>query len=164
MENKFEDFVISVNEKAKKNKNGFNPAVRIEDFRKNLQSLYNKIDNDWLKNDLEKGYIKTGFEKTSIFEQLLGTYTIDEKWIQIGSERLIFSPVGTMLAGTDARVDLLYRYKEIMIVHVKDTLSNPVKYDWKYISDSNGEDSYTLLTKNSFQTLIMNLVNETCNI
>jgi hypothetical protein len=159
-EQAFENFVISMNEKAKEsNESGFNVPERIELFNKNIQSLYNTIDNDWLKKDLDGGFIKTGLEKISIKEQPLGIYNVNSKWIQIGSKRLTLEPIGTVLIGTDARIDLIYKYKEVMLVLLGGEIKKK-KPEWKYIIES-GKIKYEPLTKSSFQKLIMDLVYET---
>ncbi len=160
MEQTFDDFVVSMNKTSKKNNvDDINVPQRIEMFNRNIQSLYKSIDGEWLKKGLESGYIKTGEESISINERQLGIYNVKAKWIQIGTKRLTLEPIGTVLVGSDARIDLIYKYKEIMLVLLAGE-GKKKKPEWKYIVE-NGKISFEPLTKDSFQKLIMDLVYET---
>ncbi|MBQ4406625.1 MAG: hypothetical protein II852_06415 [Bacteroidales bacterium] len=163
MEQAFDDFVISMNRTSKNtDADGINVPQRIEMFDRNIRSLYQLIDNDWLKKGLESGFIKTGEERISINERLLGIYDVNAKWIQIGAKRLTLEPIGTVLVGIDARIDLIYKYKEIMLVLLAGE-GKKKKPEWKYVV-ANGKVAYEPLTKDSFQKLIMDVVYETDRI
>ena len=176
MGKKFTDFINKMEEEAKKDKNGFNPAERIESYRKLVNSLYNDIDGG-LREEIESGKIQTGTVPITITEEQLGPYAIDEKWIQIGNARIQFHPVGTILVGTNARVDMTYGTKDVMIVRTGENVVGPgdlidieVKGDapkrrratgksvWKYVKDENRR-SYVKLDKEHFQDLIIEVVN-----
>ena len=177
MGKKFTDFVNKMDEEAKKDKKGFNPAERIESFRKLVNSLYADIDS-WLGEEIESGKILTGTVPITITEERLGSYMVDEKWIQIGNVRIQFHPVGTILVGTNARVDMVCGAKEVMIVRVGENVESPYnlihveingeiikkrkssgKSVWKYVN-ADQRLSYVKLDKNSFEDLIIEVVNE----
>ena len=162
-------------EEAKKNKNGFNPTERIESYRNLVNSLYADIDA-WLREELESGKIMTGIVPITITEEQLGSYAVDEKWIQIGNARIQFHPIGTMLIGTDARVDMVYRSKDIMIIRTGENVVGPGdlievevngeppkkrrfpgKSVWKYVKEGH-RLSYVTLDKDRFEDLIIEVV------
>lgn len=175
MGKKFTDFVNKMDEEAKKDKNGFNPAERIESYRSLVNSLYTKIDS-WLNEGLEAGKIQTGVVPITITEERLGPYSIDEKWIQIGNARIQFHPVGTILIGTNARVDMTYGTKDVMIVRTGENVvgpgdlieikengespkkkRSPGKSVWKYVKEGH-RLSYVTLDKDRFEDLIIEVV------
>ena len=176
MGKKFTDFINKMDEEAKKDKNGFNPAERIDSYRNIVNSLYADIDA-WLREGIEAGKIQTGTVPITITEELLGPYAIDEKWIQIGNARILFHPVGTILVGTNARVDMTYGTKDVMIVRTGENVvgpgdlieiqvngeapkkrKTPGKSVWKYVRDENRR-SYVTLDKKHLEDLIIEVVN-----
>lgn len=176
MGKKFNDFVSSMNGEAQK-KEGFNATERIETYKKVTAELYHQVD-EWLREGIKAGNIKTGTAPITITEEKLGSYVIDSKWIEIGPARLELRPIGTMMIGTNARIDLIYHSSDVMIVRVGehiegafDQISVRVVGDavpkkkpagkpvWKYVSRHN-RVSYTALNEDSFQGLIMTLINE----
>lgn len=176
MGKKFDEFVNKLDEDSKRAPKEFNPTKRIDKFRRLIQSLYSTID-EWLEKELLSQKIKTGEVPITISEEMLGSYQVDEKWIQIGNAKIIFQPIGTILIGTDARVDMIYRSKTIMIVRTGDDIEGPddlIHFQedgkpepkkkgkgesvWKYVK-ANQRLSYVALNKETFQDLIINLVN-----
>lgn len=174
----FTDFVKEKNEKANKDsKRGtINPAERIAFFVKEIEHLYNCIDTEWLKDELLNHSISTGLTQITIREESLGIYNVDSKWLQIGNERVTLQPIGTVMIGTNARVDLIYKEKNVMLVLIgenveqgSDLISIKVngeytkppkksgKSVWKYVTKNN-RLSYITLTKSSFQNLLMDIM------
>ncbi len=175
MGKKFTDFINKMDEEAKNNKNGFNPAERIDKYRNLVNSLYADIDS-WLSEEIESGKILTGIVPITITEERLGSYAVDEKWIQIGNARIQFHPVGTILIGTDARVDMVYGAKDVMIIRAGENIESPYgtnlkeingdsakkrmspgKSVWKYVKDGY-RLSYVTLNKDRFEDLIIEVV------
>ena len=179
MGKKFDDFVNKMDAEAKAKSKEFDPEKRIKKFQTLIEGLYSEIDT-WLQEGIHNGKIQTGLIPVSIKEELLGVYEVNDKWIQIGNARFNLHPVGTILIGTDARIDLIYRSKEIMIVRAGKDIEYPgqlisiqvnggsgpkkkekVELVWKYVKD-NRRLSYSALNKESFENLIMDLINGTC--
>ena len=179
MGKKFTDFINKMEEEAKKDKNGFNPTERIESYRNLVNSLYADIDA-WLREELESGKIMTGIVPITITEEQLGSYAVDEKWIQIGNARIQFHPIGTILIGTDARVDMVYRSKDVMIIRTGENVESPygdynsVENDkatkkrrfagqsvWKYVKGGH-RLSYVTLDKDRFEDLIIDVIDGNC--
>lgn len=175
MGKKFTDFINKMDEEAKKNKAGFNPSERIKAYQDLVNSLYADIDS-WLREEMESGKILTGVVPITITEERLGTYAVDEKWIQIGNARIQLQPVGTLLVGTNARVDMTYDSKDVMIIRTGENVESPYdlisveingepskkrkqggKSVWKYVK-ANQRLSYVTLDKERFEDLIMDIV------
>ena len=168
---KFESFLKEKTEEAKKSE--FNPAERIEKFKQHVAELYDKIDNEWLKQYIESGEIKTGCCPITIAEARLGVYEVNAKWIEIAGNRINLKPIGTEILGTDARVDISYRAKEYMLVRVGENVEGfhiivsgngekpkqkPAgKIVWKLVSKRQ-RTSYTTLNKDVFTNLLMELM------
>ena len=144
----FSDFLSQQNEKAKKEK-AFDASAHIVKYQGLIRDLYNKIDTEWLGEYVKSGQVKTGECICSITEEMLGTYQVQSKWIEIAGQRISIEPVGTILIGTDARLDIVYRGRERMIVHV-DNL-------WKLV-DREQCISYKVLNAEVFQNLLMDLM------
>ena len=144
----FYDFLNQQNEKVKKEKT-FNASECITKYQGLIRDLYNKIDTEWLGEYVNRGLVKTGECPFSVTEEMLGTYQVQSKWIEIAGQRISIEPVGTILIGTDARLDVVYRGKERMIVHC-DNL-------WKLV-DLDQRVNYKILSAEVFQGLIMELL------
>lgn len=177
MAKKFTLFVDSLNKQSKGGKQDFNPQDRIARFVALVNSLYSNID-EWLHDYLVDGTITTGIVPTTISEEVLGPYKVDEKWIQIGRARILFEPIGTIMIGTIARIDMVYKAKRVMIVRTGENIVGPgnlisIEIDgepprkpipagkavWKYVKDKH-RISYVTLNKESFEDLIMDTINE----
>lgn len=174
---KFDEFLAEQN--RQKQDNGiFDVSKRIDQFQHHVEELYSLIDNEWLQPYIENGQIPTGKVTISITEERLGTYPIEAKWIDLGAKRVSLTPIGTMLIGTNARIDISYQSKEIMIVRVGENIHgasnlisisvngetqgrivNPGRVVWKYIH-RNGRLSYVTLNTETFRNLLMELTNE----
>lgn len=114
---KFDDFINQEKEAAKDNV-GFNAPERIKKFKSLIDELYYIIDHEWLSPYIDNGTITTGLCDKTITEEKLGSYIVKEKYLEIGRKRVMLSPVGTILIGTDARIDIEYQTKSFMIVHI----------------------------------------------
>lgn len=177
MGKKFTDFVNNMNEQAKEKKSEFDPQKRIEMFVNLIKSLYASID-EWLKDGIENGSITTDVETVTITEERLGPYRVESKWFQIGKARFILEPVGTIMIGTNARIDMRYKTQSVMIVRIGENVEGPGnlisihvqgeparrttpagRAVWKYVKDRR-RLSYVTLNKDSFENLIMDMVNE----
>lgn len=174
--NKFEDFLKKENERVK-GTGSFNAIERIEKFKSVVNDLYSKIENEWIKQYIESGAIRISDSNISIHEERLGTYQMISKSIEFGGKRITLRPIGTIMIGTDARVDIVYRAKEVMIVRVGENVEGfsisitengkPVgkrlptsKPVWKYVNKRN-RTSYITLNAETFQNLLMALTDET---
>ncbi len=67
-----------------------------------LYSLVKKSLSDYIDN----GSIQLKLSNTTLTEELLGTYTVQEAHIAVGRQTVKLQPVGTFLVGARGRVDL----------------------------------------------------------
>lgn len=172
---KFDDFLSKENKAAKVN-GCFNAPERIKIFKSLIDELYDKIDHEWLSPYIGDGTIKTGLCDKTITEEKLGSYIVKEKYLEIGRKRLMLSPVGTILIGTDARIDIEYQTRSFMIVHLgenvqgfSDMLEVKVngkiekkavksgKPTWKLVNEA-PRISYKTITSQVFQDMLIDLL------
>lgn len=172
---KFDDFLNNEKQAAKK-KGSFDAAERIAKFLSLIEELYDKVDNEWLAPYIKRGEISTGLCDKTITEEKLGAYVVKEKYLEIGSKRIMLSPVGTLLIGTDARIDIEYRTKSSMIVHISENVNGfsdmlevkingqiekkaakPGKPTWKLVNVAS-RTSYKTITAQVFQDILMDLL------
>ena len=175
MGKKLTDFINRLDEEAKKNRDDLEPEKRINAFNDQVNALYAEIDS-WLLEEIESGKVKTGTVQINITEDRLGTYPVDEKWIQVGYARIQLQPIGTMLIGTDARIDMTYRNNDVMLIRAGVNVKSP--YDflpakengrkpnedetpgemvWKYVKEGR-QLSYVTLNKDRFEDLIIDII------
>ena len=174
----FQKFLKEQNERSNGKKKEFDPQKRIEQFCGYVADLYNYIDTEWLNEELANGSVTTGTTPITVTEESLGAYQIDAKWIQIGEHRLMMRPVGTIIIGTRARVDLIYKSVDRMFVLVGENLEGardmisvridgkpepkrkePGKAVWKIVNPQ-GRYDYLKANKSNFEKVIMEVINE----
>lgn len=174
----FQKFIKEQNERSNAKKNEFDPQKRIEQFHGWVADLYHLVDAEWLNEELANGSVTSGTTPITVTEENLGAYQIDAKWIQIGEHRLMMRPVGTIIIGTKARVDLIYKSINRMFVLVgenvegaRDMISvriegepvqkrkEPGKAVWKIVNPK-GRYNYLKANKSNFEKVIMEVINE----
>lgn len=175
----FQKFIKEQNERSVERKKEFDPQKRIEQFRECVADLYYLVDTEWLNEELANGSVTTGTTPITVTEERLGAYQIDAKWIQIGEHRLLLRPVGTIIIGTKARVDLIYKSIDRMFVLVGENIEGardmisihvegepapkrkePGKAVWKIVNPQ-GRYDYLKANKSNFEKVIMEVINET---
>lgn len=143
----FETFVKD-EKRAALEKGAFNASERIEKFKCVVQGFYKKVETEWLKPFIDKGDITINRFPVTIFEERLGGYQIDAETFSIGGKRFQLTPIGTILIGTDARIDITFGSKSLMIIR-KGRIWNQVVPDQKI--------RLIPLDAESFQRMIMEL-------
>ena len=149
--------------------------ARINDFIGYVNEFYEKVDHEWLEgcyNDV----FTTNLSSMTITEESLGTYEVNKKNLRIGSYFLEFEPIGTVLIGSDARIDLKYLNESVKFVRVGDNFENlqdfikirvngriekehkdPGEIVWKFVNPQNNK--LIKVTSTSLQNLIADLIN-----
>ena len=182
MSESFSFFLRSIQEKEKAvatDNNKFNPAERIEYFQKLVRDFFETLEGDWFKEAVDEGLMKIEKSELLITEETLGQYKTEKRRLTFGSEVIDFVPIGTIMLGTDARIDMDYKQNKVMFVHVGENVKSasdlivirvngetvkkakcavPVKKVWK-LTYANARTIYTEATAQSVQQLIMDLVN-----
>lgn len=84
----------------------FDPESRKKEFISYVNALFEQVEN-WLAPYVKEGKVQLQKgEKITLYEDLLGSYEIDQLIICIGNNTVSLRPVGTILIGTRGRVDL----------------------------------------------------------
>ena len=143
----FESFVKK-EKKSAQNKGGFNACEQIEKFKHDVDNFYKKIENEWLKTFIQDGDINVSRFPITISEERLGVYQIDAETLSIGGKRFSFTPIGTILIGTDARIDVSSGTNTSIII------KNGRTWNW-LIQDR--QIKLVPLNTESFQKMIMEL-------
>ena len=100
----FDEFVKQRTEEAKKSAEALNPKERLASWRRELDSLYQKMER-YLKDYISSG-LRTKRRPVQLTEDDLGSYEAQALAILIGRDEVIAEPVGTLLIGSSGRVDL----------------------------------------------------------
>ncbi|MCI2078976.1 hypothetical protein ACWM9A_12550 [Acetobacter pasteurianus] len=100
----FSQFVKNKNQKKQEEIN-FDPKKELEDWKRNLKELYEKIEG-FLSSYIADGSIKIEHSNIHLTEDQIGSYEVQNSIITIGSEKVTLTPVGTLLVGTKGRVDV----------------------------------------------------------
>ena len=101
MENKLKKIIEASTDQADKRQ------AKINAFIEHVNEFYDKVDHEWLEGCYNEVFT-TDLSSLTITEESLGTYEVNKKNLRIGSYFLEFEPVGTVLIGSDARIDLKY--------------------------------------------------------
>lgn len=145
---------------------------RIAAFKKAVEELYALIDDEWLKPYIETDKIQVHTKSISIEEDGLGSYEAASKIFRIGINRVVLLPIGSRILGASGRVDMKCNGSSVMFLFVdknvtsalqltipkKKTITLAGKLVWKYV-DPNSPISYRDLDSNSFQMLLMEVIN-----
>lgn len=79
--------------------------ARKRDWLENLEQLYLTIEG-YLEQFRESGKIRIEKAMVSLQEDYIGEYQAESMTILLGSDKVILTPVGTMLIGAKGRVDM----------------------------------------------------------
>lgn len=179
--NDFNSFLRDIQKKeesAKRSK--FNPEERIAYFKNLVADFFVTLESNWFKDAISHGLMTLERQTCSITEEALGQYYTEKCRIKFGGEIVDFIPIGTILLGTDARIDMVYGHTKVMFVHVNENVKGaadlieirvngergkkpkteelPAKKVWKF-TYANAHTLYAEATAQTVQQLIMDLVN-----
>jgi hypothetical protein len=79
-----------------------------------VNDLYHTIEDDYLK--AAKGNVEIERETKEVRELYIGVYQVPELFLRVGDEEVEFSPVGTIVAGAQGRIDLEGERDNVTIV------------------------------------------------
>lgn len=149
--------------------------AKINAFIEHVNEFYDKVDHEWLEGCYNEVFT-TNLSSMIITEESLGTYEVNKKHLRIGSYFLEFEPIGTVLVGSDSRIDLKYLNESVKFVRVGDNFENlqdfikirvngrvekegkvPGEIVWKFVNPKNSK--LTKVTSTSLQNLIADLIN-----
>lgn len=177
----FNKFLKKLQEKERQEveqKSEFNPEERIAYFQNLVNQFFNTLESDWFGEYVSKELMSIEKGKCLITEETLGQYYTDKCKLKLGGEIIEFIPVGTLLLGTDARIDMIYKQTKVMFIHVGENIKgasdlivirvngetiskkkDPGQKVWKFIY-KNSRELYMDANKESVLRLIMDVINE----
>ena len=71
-----------------------------------VKELYKEITDRYITSAIEDGSVKVSSKDTQITEEYIGDYTVPELHLQVGNERVVFSPKCMNIVGASGRIDL----------------------------------------------------------
>lgn len=174
----FDDFVER-QQATPEESQAFDSTRELNEWLAHLSQLYVLIE-DFLRPYVEKGSIAIEYDSISLTEEGIGQYDARQMILQIGRQRVTFTPVGTMLIGTKGRVDVegiagrarliltdrQARKPRIVVSVQRDTGSAPassepttaVDWTWK-IATMPPQIEYIDLTRDSLFEMVMEVAN-----
>ena len=167
----FEEFLQKKNEEAKA-KPVIDREERIRLFREYVDSFYHQLKNDWLQKFYDT--MHPTFTSVTLHEEALGDYTMKSLNLSVGSSIVKFIPIGTILIGTQGRIDMLCDGKKAMFIMTGEKARSPQAHImiseggkrqpkrnygplvWKLV-DERGMMSFVDLNAETIQRLIMDM-------
>lgn len=100
----FDAFINQVNQKTDEQKIDWD---RTRDEWLNYLSGFYKTIEGFLEEYKKAGKLSYDYSKKEIFEEYIGSYTVDVMNIRLGEHKVKLEPIGTNLIGAHGRVDLI---------------------------------------------------------
>jgi|WetSurMetagenome_2_1015567.scaffolds.fasta_scaffold25643_5 hypothetical protein len=102
--------------KAEASKTTVNWETRRRNWIRSVNALYDDIENKYLEKAKSSKTVTISRENKAISEEYVGEYTIPVMVLKIGTERVVFSPKGTVIVGASGRIDLLGDMGEVTLI------------------------------------------------
>ena len=179
MTNTFDDFVNRQNQIARDTEQSVDWAKELEEWLAYLKQLKEFIV-DFLEEHIKKDNVRLQYKNKRIIEENIGVYEAEVITIMIGNTKVELEPIGTLLIGAKGRVDMKGPKGTAKIVLVprdakgisirvqvlsdgekgkeQEKDKKEIEWAWK-LSTPPPSIKYTELTKESFHTAIMEVVN-----
>lgn len=119
---KFDDFINQVNQKKDEPKIDWDETRN--DWLNELEKFYEKI-KEFLADYEKAEKLSYTFSKKEIFEEYIGSYSVDVMDIHLGEHRVRLEPIGTNLIGARGRVDLIGANGKVKFGLVNKDYSSP---------------------------------------
>ena len=91
------------------------PAKR-DTWIQSVDDLYDVITKQYLAGPINDGSVTVSYEEKQVTEDYVGQYTIRVLVLQVGEEKVIFSPKGVNVVGASGRIDLRGDTGEVTVV------------------------------------------------
>ena len=117
-----------------------------------VDKLYGEI-NDWLNPLKHDGVVKINYENTTIKEDYIGSYLVENMTITVGAEYVSLKPKGIVLVNSWGRVDMMGDDGSVMFILIEKEddvkVTDMSKLQW-HIAVRTPAVKYWQLTKDSF--------------
>lgn len=152
-----------------------------------VNSFFFEQVEKWLKTYMEKDLLRIKTEKIRITEENIGTYEIDQLIIEMPNEKVILTPVGTLVMGAKGRIDMQGNQGTVTFLLVEEDQDRPHfvetrifctegerkkaekiekqipsttgKYAWKFVTPPPGIE-FIELNEDVFSDLLSEIINE----
>lgn len=173
----FDEFIAE--QTAKSDESRADRDNKIKEWEQQLDRLYQTVET-FLRSYIEEGKVRRHYGEKQLHEEFLGSYQAKSLVVEIGSNKIYFDPVGTLLIGAKGRVDMIGNYGTVKFVLVpqdssgpkinvriwsesedpppEDHLDSVAQWDWK-IATSPPNIKYVELQEESFKDAIMEVSN-----
>lgn len=95
-----------------------------DEWLEHIQQFYKMIEG-FLEEYKTSGKLSYYFSKKDVFEEYIGSYSVDVMDIKLGEYRVKLEPIGTNLIGAYGRIDLIGAMGKIKFVLVNKAHSRP---------------------------------------
>jgi hypothetical protein len=93
-----------------------NWEARKKEWVKAIEALYETVCGQYLAGAVKDGTVKVWRDSKEIDEDYIGRYTVPLLVLEVGGERVMFSPKGRNVVGAAGRVDLVGDLGQVTIV------------------------------------------------
>lgn len=165
---------------AEANEQKFDAKQQLREWLEYLDDLHNQI-RGFLKEYVDGGTASITTRPIELNEEFIGAYNAPELTVAIGSAKVIFKPVGTLLIGSKGRVDVRGPHGNARLTLMNKKVTNarqlitvtvsvqgdppkekkavePIEWAWKIISPP-PQMTFSELTQDSFFDMILALTN-----
>ena len=149
-----------------------------QEWLQHLDRFYGLVE-EYLREYVDQGKVRLQRGTKKLHEEFIGDYSVATMALDIGTNRIVFDPVGTNLIGAKGRVDMqsakgtvkfvlvpadatAIGWRSRIVVEGSDPGPEPVEpvADWTWkIATSSPSGRCVELCKDSFQDAIMEVVN-----
>ena len=116
-------FINQVNQKTNEQKINWDKTR--DEWLNYLSGFYKTIEG-FLEEYKKAGKLSYDYSKKEIFEEYIGSYSVDVMDIQLGEHRVRLEPIGTNLIGAHGRVDLIGANGKVRFGLVNENYSVPL--------------------------------------
>ena len=115
-----------------------------------VNALYEQI-YVWLQKSIKDQVVEVYYDNMHIGEEYIGDYTTKKMVIRLGPDKIRLEPVGTLIVGSNGRIDLIGTKAAITLVLLEN--------DWHMaIKGGRGGMDYLPLTKESFTDALRQII------
>jgi len=111
-----QEFFRAKKKRSQKAAEGTNWAKKKRDWLRALTELYQAITQKYLSKAIAGNTVSIEYPSKIITEDCIGEYEVKDLVLQVGDEKVVFSPKGTNVVGASGRVDIRGEMGEVTMV------------------------------------------------
>lgn len=111
-----QEFFRAKKQKSQKAAEGIDWAKKKKAWLRAVDQLYRLITKEYLGKVISDRSITIGYSPETIIEDYIGEYEVYDLVLQVGDEKVVFSPKGTNIVGASGRVDMRGEMGEVTMV------------------------------------------------